>query len=134
MKTKLPPPEAEKIQYRLTPIPNRNGGNGGFAARAVVRSLGLKQIAEQMVREGSKYSENEIIAIADQLFSVVLNRLKNGFSINLGSMLRIRPSIKGKFEREDEAFDPKKHKIFVAVSVGRWLREKIQDTKVAQVK
>lgn len=101
-----------------------------YAARAVVKPMNLRQIARQMVREGSKYAEHEILGVAEQMIDVIIDRLRHGASVNFGSMMRFRPSIKGGFESATEPFDAKKHQLKVAVSAGPWLRNALDGVAV----
>ena len=121
---------SSKVRYRLVKMPARQDEKAWYAAHAIVQTTSLRQIAEQMVREGSKYAEHEILGIAEQMIDVITERLRDGHSVNFGSMMRFRPSIKGRFETQDEAFDPKKHQLRVAVSVGRRLLKAVEDVTV----
>ena len=79
---------SNKVRYRLVETPIQKEGKACYAARAVVRTTSLRQIAEQMVREGSKYAEHEILGIAEQMIGVIIDRLRDGDSVNFGSIMR----------------------------------------------
>ena len=121
---------SSKVRYRLVETPMQKEGKTCYAARAVVQNTSLRQIAAQMVREGSKYAEHEILGIAEQMIDVIIDRLRDGHSVNFGSMMRFRPSIKGSFDAKDEAFDPKTHQLVVAVSAGSRLRKALEGVTV----
>ena len=121
---------SSKVRYRLVETPVQKEGKACYAARAVVQTTSLRQIAEQMVREGSKYAEHEILGIAEQMIGVIIDRLREGHSVNFGSMMRFRPSIKGNFESKGETFDPKTHQLVVAVSAGSRLRNALEGVTV----
>lgn len=121
---------SNKVRYRLVETPIQKEGKACYAARAVVRTTSLRQIAEQMVREGSKYAEHEILGIAEQMIGVIIDRLRDGDSVNFGSIMRFRPSIKGNFESKGETFDPKNHQLVVAVSAGSRLRNALEGVTV----
>lgn len=121
--------DARKIHYRLVEIPNRDGERECYAARACITPMSLRAIAQQMVREGSKFAQHEILSMAEQMIDVITDQLRNGHSVNFGSMMHFRPSIKGRFDTEDEAFNPSKHELLVSVSVGRGLRSALKDVK-----
>lgn len=121
---------SNKVRYRLVETPIQKEGKPCYAARAVVRTTSLRQIAEQMVREGSKYAEHEILGIAEQMIGVIIDRLRDGDSVNFGSIMRFRPSIKGNFESKGEPFDPKTHQLVVAVSAGSRLRDALEGVTV----
>ena len=121
---------SSKVRYRLVETPVQKEGKACYAARAVVQTTSLRQIAEQMVREGSKYAEHEILGIAEQMIGVIIDRLRDGHSVNFGSMMRFRPSIKGNFDSKEEPFDPKTHQLVVAVSAGSRLRHALDGVAV----
>jgi hypothetical protein len=126
-----------KIRYTLQPVPPKarasQDEDGPYAAHVVIRPASLMSIAEQMVREGSKYSEAEIIAITTQLMDTIAYRLSNGESVNLGSMLRLKPSIRGTFETAKSAFDPTQHEVVVTATIGSRLRHILASTAVEQM-
>lgn len=121
---------SDKIPYRLVETPIRKDGKSCYAARVIVQPMSLRQIAAQMVREGSKYAEHEIVGIAEQMVDVIIHQLRNGRSVNFGSVMRFRPSIKGRFNAKDEAFDPKAHQLRIAVSAGRRVKNALEGVTV----
>jgi hypothetical protein len=121
---------SNKIRYRLVETPIKKEGKVCYAARAVVQPMSLAQIAQQMVREGSKYAEHEIVGIAEQMMDVIIHQLRSGKSVNFGSVMRFRPSIKGRFESKEDAFDLKAHQLRVAVSAGSRLRDALEGVAV----
>ena len=122
--------EMAKIRYRLLAVPNPTGGQACFGARVVAKPSSLRSIAEQMVHEGSKYAEHEIVGIAEHMVNVMIAHLREGRAVNFGSVVRLRPSIKGRFEKKSEDFDPTKHQVSIAVSAGRLLRSVLSDVSV----
>ena len=126
-----------KIRYSLQPVPPKarsgDGTEGPYAAHVQIRPASLRSIAEQMVREGSKYSESEIIAIISQLMETIAYRLTNGESVNLGSMLRLKPAIRGTFSTLETPFNAAEHEIVVSATIGSNLRKIIQQATVEHV-
>ncbi|MBR5592045.1 MAG: hypothetical protein IKW38_05905 [Kiritimatiellae bacterium] len=118
------------IAYRLIPLPYLVRGKQYYAARAEIHPASLKTIAQQMVREGSKYAEHEILGIAEQMMDVIIDNLRHGRSVNFGSVMRFRPTIKGAFTNKDEAFDSSKHQLLVSVSAGSRLRHALEGVAV----
>lgn len=125
---------SNKVQYHLVKMKNQKEGTERYAARTISRSSNLKTIAEQMVNEGSKYSEYEILGIAEHLIKVIIEELREGKSVNFGSVMHFRPSIKGVFTDKEETFDAAKHKVCVAVSAGSQLRNVLKDVPVELLK
>lgn len=129
--------EDVKIRYKLRPVPPKArtaSGEGSYAAHVLKRTASLASIVEQMAREGSKYSEAELIAIVTHLLNTVAYRLAKGESVNLGSMIHLKPAIRGTFETLDTPFDATKHEVVVSTSVGSRLRKVVQQTKLEHVK
>jgi hypothetical protein len=126
-----------KIRYTLQPVPPKARKNNGeetpYAAHVVAQPASLATLAQQMVREGSKYSESEIVAIATQLMETMAYRLANGEAINLGSMVRLRPAIRGTFATNQSPFNAEEHDIIVTASIGSRLRKIVQGAAVEQV-
>lgn len=129
--------EQAKIRYTLQAVPPKARkdatSEGPYAAHVEIRPASLKSIAAQMVREGSKYSEAEILAITTQLMETVAYRLANGESVNLGSTVRLKPAIRGVFPTLDTPFDASQHKVVVSATIGANLRKVIQQASVVQV-
>ena len=128
---------AAKIRYTLQPVPPKartgEGTEGPYAAPVQIRPASLRSLAEQMVREGSKYSEVEIIAIVSHLMETVAYRLTNGESVNLGSMLRLKPAIRGTFPTPEAPFNPAEHEVVVSATIGSALRKVIQEAHVERI-
>jgi hypothetical protein len=126
-----------KIRYALQPVPPKARKGEGeatpYAAHVVAPPASLATLAQQMVREGSKYSESEIVAIATQLMETMAYRLANGEAINLGSMVRLRPAIRGTFATAQTPFNAEEHEIIVTASIGNRLRKIVKDAAVEQV-
>ena len=123
-------PTSDKIRYRLVETPIRKDEKPCYAARVIVDPMSLRQIAAQMVREGSKYAEHEIVGMAEQMIDVIMHQLRNGRSVNFGSVMRFRPSIKGCFHAKDEPFNPKVHQLRLAVSAGRLMKHALEGVAV----
>jgi hypothetical protein len=122
-----------KVQYRVCAVPNPKGGHACYAGRAVMKKASLRTIAEQMEREGSKYAQYEILGIAEQMIDVIIDRLRHGETVDFGSMMRIRPSVKGRFESETDEFDTKRHVLEVVVTAGAQLRSALEGVAAEKV-
>lgn len=126
-----------KIRYTLQPVPPKARKGEGeatpYAAHVVAPPASLATLAQQMVREGSKYSESEIVAVATQLMETMAYRLANGEAVNLGSMIRLRPAIRGTFATAQTPFNAEEHDIIVTASIGNRLRRIVQGATVEQM-
>lgn len=110
--------ESPKIEYKVLKVPTRVEEEAPYAGRVVHHPMSLKQLSATMVREGSKYSEPEIHSILTHFFETIRNCLREGKTVNVGGLLRLSPSIRGRFESEDDVFDTKRHKLRVKSVLG----------------
>lgn len=108
-------------------------GHDVFCSRTTTTVKSLAEVADTMVREGSKYEANEIVAILEKFATVATRLLQEGYAVNVGSLVRFRPSIRGKFETIDEAFSKAKHRIVVQASVGSALRNVAATASVQRI-
>lgn len=108
-------------------------GRDVYCSKVQATPLSLATVADTMVREGCKYETNEVVSILEKFASVATRLLQEGNAINLGSLVRFRPSIRGKFETIDEAFSKAKHRIVVNASVGSALRNVAVSASVSRI-
>lgn len=116
---------ADAVQYSvvLNKAATAMKGKAIYNARTTTPTKSLQAVAETMVREGSKYQAFEITGIITQFANVVARLVNEGNAVNVGSLMRIRPSIRGTFENEEEGYTEGKQKIVVATSTGALLRD-----------
>ena len=126
--------DACKVRYQICVTPQRENEAPCYGARAEVKTVSLRAIAEQVEREGSKYDASEVICITEHVIGAIIDRLRHGYSVNFGSMMRFRPSIKGRFEHEEDEFDANRHQLVVAVSAGSQLRHALDGVSVERIK
>ena len=93
-----------------------------YNAHVMANVKSLREVADAMVREGSKYESAEVLSILEKFASVTARLLQEGNAVNVGSLVRFRPSIQGKFEGEADAFQRGTHRILVRASIGSALR------------
>ena len=93
-----------------------------YNARVVASVKSLREVADAMVLEGCKYETAEVLAILEKFATVTARLLQKGNAVNVGSLVRFRPSIQGKFEDEGDSFQRGTHRILVRASVGSALR------------
>ncbi|MBQ9693298.1 MAG: hypothetical protein IJV69_00885 [Kiritimatiellae bacterium] len=108
-------------------------GESAYCARVYAPTKSLREVAETMVREGSKYSAHEVYSILESFAAVVTRLLQEGSAVNVGSLVRFRPSIVGKFSSEDESFARGTHRIKVRASVGSALRDVAASAAVTRI-
>lgn len=104
-----------------------------YCARVHAATKSLKEVAETMVREGLKYSPYEVYCILQSFAEVVSRLLKEGYAVNVGSLVRFRPSITGRFNSDTEAFSHSNHRIVVRACVGTALRNVASTATVTRI-
>ena len=104
-----------------------------YNARVSAPTKSLKDVAKTMSREGSKFRASEIYQMLEHFSSVVTQLVEEGNAVNVGSLFRIRPSIRGTFSGEDDAFVRSKQRIQVRASVGANLRNACSNARVMRI-
>jgi hypothetical protein len=127
--------DSSAIRYNLAKnaILEKSKGELSYYARVVANTKSLREVAETMVREGSKYSAYEVYCVLEFFTDVVTRLLKEGNAVNVGSLVRFRPSILGKFAAESDNFQRGTHRIMVRACVGSALRNVAASAPVMRV-
>lgn len=111
----------------------KNAGEISYCARVYTTVKSLREIAETMVHEGSKYKAIELFAILQDFTDITTRLLQEGYAVNVGSLVRFRPSIQGKFTSEDDAFTRGRHRIVIRSSTGSILRDVAASATVERI-
>lgn len=111
----------------------KNKGETSYYARVYAKSKSLREVADTMVREGSKYGVYEVYGILEAFTAVVTRLLQEGHAVNMGSLVHFRPSIQGKFATEADVFERGTHRIVVRASVGSALRNVAATAAVSRI-
>ena len=111
----------------------KNAGEISYCARVHASVKSLRELAETMVREGSKYKSSEIFAILQDFTDLTIRLLQEGYAVNVGSLVRFRPSIRGKFTSENDTFTRGVHRIIVRSATGSILRNVAASTTVERI-
>ena len=107
------PGHALRYEVVRNALYEKNRGERSYFARVHAEVKSLRELAETMVREGSKYKATEIFAILQDFTDLTIRLLQEGYAINVGSLVRFRPSIRGKFTSEEDVFTRGVHQIVV---------------------
>jgi hypothetical protein len=108
-------------------------GTDIYNARVTTPTNSLQAVAETMQREGSKYQPHEIVGILTQFSDVVARLINEGYAVNVGSLMKIRPAIKGRFDAEDANFSEGVQRIVVKTTVGALLRDVAAKANVRRI-
>ena len=104
-----------------------------YNARVVAGVKSLREVADAMVLEGCKYETAEVLAILEKFAQVTARLLQKGHAVNVGSLVRFRPSIQGKFNAENDVFQRGAHRILVRACIGSALRDVAATANVMRV-
>ena len=104
-----------------------------YAARcAPVASLGLEDIADEIVRQGSTVTRTDVIAVLQQMCEACEAMLLHGFRIQMGGVFELYARIRGKFTAESDTYDPSRHKLDVTGNAGTRIRKTIKENAVVE--
>ena len=104
-----------------------------YNAHVVANVKSLREVADAMVLEGCKYETAEVLAILEKFAQVTARLLQKGHAVNVGSLVRFRPSIQGKFDAENDVFQRGAHRILVRACIGSALRDVAATANVMRV-
>ena len=125
----------EAIQYTVVrnPALSKLKGTDCYNARITAPAMSLRQIAETLANEGSKYSPAEVTAILEHAAEVIARAVKTGRAVNFGALVRFRPSIRGTFDSPNDQYQAGKQKIVVTASIGSALRNVAADAPTMKI-
>ena len=106
--------ETTKITYTvrknyLTPMGGEDAGYWGHVIRSS-NAVGRDYIVNLMSRKNTTVSRQDIISVLDLFAETVKDLMSQGFSIETG-LFNSFITMKGKFESEDDLFDPRVHSL-----------------------
>jgi len=112
---------------RLQPISKRFSAKGGFNAKVQNRNtLDFNEVLQEVVQ--ARYlsiSPNTLkMFIEATLDTMIENTLRDGNSRRLGDYFTLQLEVKGRFDEQDEQFDPLKHRIALKLKPLKALRRK----------
>ncbi len=127
---------AAAIQYSVkkNSAASKFKGRDVYNARVTAQVLSLQDVAEKMVEEGSKYKTFEITGLLTHFADVVARQVAKGYAVNVGSLFRLRPSIKGTFDAEEDSYgEGNNNKIVVRTTTGSLLRDVAAKAQVRRI-
>ena len=109
-------------ENKLTETPNE------YAGRVqALDSVGLDELADQIVDQGTTVRRADILAVLENLCLACENFLVMGFRVKIGGVCELFPRIKGNFVGADDTFDPARHTIDVGANAGNRVRKAVQE-------
>lgn len=90
-------------------------------------------LLDVMIAEGSGINRPQAIAVMERLIQSVHKLLEEGYTVNT-PLFKVRPTIKGVFESEDDYFDSKKQRISYTMSAGKRMKPDIANIVLKKIK
>lgn len=97
------------------------------------KTVDLDEILRQVRREGGVLISSEMEAALKNVFTIILDNLREGNKVNLPWM-QLYLGMQGEFENEDSSFDPAKHELVLKMRTGTKWKRAIQGTKMHKVR
>ncbi|MDD3077749.1 MAG: DNA-binding domain-containing protein [Paludibacter sp.] len=90
-------------------------------------SMGISQIVDEMIEQGTELKRETIINIITRVNSIAADMVLSGYNVNTG-LVYMRPVIKGVFS--DKTFDHNLHQVYIAMNQGYDLSNAVAETEV----
>lgn len=120
------------IKYYLQPNPITPDPNDQSARVVSNKVHDLNSITKAMLQRGSTITEADIRAVLNVFFTVVIDEVTDGNSVNL-PLVNIRPGITGVFSSATDSFDPSRHLKKANLSAGSELYDKMYAAQVEKI-
>lgn len=90
-------------------------------------SVGVEEIIDSIKEDGMEVTKETALNVIQRFNGKVIELLQNGNNVSTG-LVYLQPTIKGVFF--DKTWNPKKHKVNIAVTLGQALRKAIEQVVV----
>lgn len=90
-------------------------------------SVGVEEIIDSIKQDGMEVTKETALNVIQRYNGKVIELLQNGHNVNTG-LVYLQPTIKGVFF--DKTWNPEKHKVNIAVTLGQALRKAIEQVVV----
>lgn len=120
------------IKFFLRKIELKNVENRYSAQIKTNSHLGIEDLIEEMVDQGTTVGEADIISVIHSLETAVIKLLRSGHSITT-PLANYKPDINGIFNNADDRFDPKRHELKVNNTPGKLVVDALVDVKVKKI-
>jgi hypothetical protein len=92
----------------------------------------LDEVLNETTEHGSTVTKAEALAFFEELITVILKALLQGFAINT-PLFNMSFSISGNFNGPDDTFDPARHSINITITPGLRVKEIISKINLSKV-
>ena len=104
-----------------------------YAAQVkTVGSVGLEEIADRIIDQGSTVTKPDILAVLEDSVKATGSLLLEGFRVNMGGLFEMFARIKGVFNGITDTFDPSRHYVDVGANPGSRIRNTVRDDAVIE--
>lgn len=90
-------------------------------------SVGVEEIIDSIKQDGMEVTKETALNVIQRYNGKVIELLQNGHNVSTG-LVYLQPTIKGVFF--DKTWNPEKHKVNIAVTLGQALRKAIEQVVV----
>lgn len=90
-------------------------------------SVGVEEIIDSIKQDGMEVTKETALNVIQRYNGKVIELLQHGHNVNTG-LVYLQPTIKGVFY--DKTWNPEKHKVNIAVTLGQALRKAIEQVVV----
>jgi len=110
------------------------GNNNDYYARVIQsNSIDLERIADTIIEQSNTtVGKADMMAVFIELLKTCRWFMEEGYHINMGGLFEMYPTIGGKFDGEDDTYDPARHKIDIITNTGKKLRKQFQTNAVVE--
>jgi len=97
-----------------------------------VRMVPMEEIVDLVAAGRASVSKSDVLGVVELMGRVVGDLLADGYSVDM-PWAAMRPSIRGRFESEEDEFDPNRHQIVVSATAGKRVRQRMRDVRAEKV-
>lgn len=120
------------VQYYLTPNHMTTDPDDFMAVTVLPEVYDLEDVFDHMTRGGSTITKAEALAAFEEISHAIVTLLGRGHGVNT-PLVNFKPSIRGRFESDEDRFDPGRHQKLVKPSPGTRLRHMAGDIEVEKI-
>lgn len=110
------------IQYHLVESDPSQEETSYLAQVQLTSTANLEVIASRMITKGVRVPKVELLPLLEHMVKAVEDLLIDGQRVNLGGLVDLSPRVLGRFETNEDPFDPTRHQLDVTANAGSRIR------------
>jgi hypothetical protein len=95
-------------------------------------SVGLEEIADRIVDQGTTVRRADVLAVLENAINVCDTVLLDGMRVQFGGLVDLFPKIKGNFNGPTDVYDPARHRVDVAAMPGNRVRRYFRENATVE--